>query len=50
MPKGAEVNLFTLCWHWGAAKRGRGVKQHATYIILFESFITNTGSFQGMRR
>jgi hypothetical protein len=29
----------------GAPKRGRGVQQHATYSILFESFIVNTGSF-----
>jgi hypothetical protein len=29
----------------GAPKRGRGVQQHATYSILFESSIVNTGSF-----
>ncbi len=29
----------------GAPKRGRGVQQHATYSILFESFIMNTGDF-----
>jgi len=28
----------------GAPKRGRGVQQHATYRILFESFIVNTGA------
>jgi hypothetical protein len=50
MPKGAEVNLRTLCWYWGAAERGRGVQQHATYLILPESFTANTGSFQGMPR
>src|SRR5882672_5133694 len=27
----------------GAPKRGRGVQQHATYSILFESFMVNTG-------
>jgi len=27
----------------GAPKRGRGVQQHATYSMLFESFIVNTG-------
>jgi hypothetical protein len=29
----------------GAPKRGRGVQQHATDSILFESFMVNTGSF-----
>ena len=29
----------------GAPKRGRGVQQHATYSILFASFMVNTGSF-----
>jgi hypothetical protein len=28
----------------GAPERGRGVQQHATYSILFESFIVNTGA------
>ena len=27
----------------GAPERGRGVQQHATYRILFESFSVNTG-------
>jgi hypothetical protein len=27
----------------GAPERGRGVQQHATYSILLESFIVNTG-------
>jgi len=27
----------------GAPKRGRGVQQHATYSIPFESFMMNTG-------
>jgi len=44
MPKGAEVNLRTLCWYWGAAERGRGVQQHATYLILPESFTANSHS------
>ena len=35
----------------GAPKRGRGIQQHATYSILFESAIVNTGSFpEGMGR
>src|SRR4029453_11817328 len=29
----------------GAPERGRGVQQHATYSILFESSTVNTGSF-----
>jgi hypothetical protein len=29
----------------GTPKRGRGVQQHATYSMLLESFIMNTGSF-----
>ena len=29
----------------GAPKRGRGVQQHATYSILLESFMMNTGDF-----
>ena len=28
----------------GAPERGRGVQQHATYSIPFESFMVNTGS------
>ena len=28
----------------GAPKRGRGVQQHATYRILFESSTVNTGA------
>jgi len=27
----------------GAPKRGRGVQQHATYTIPFESYTVNTG-------
>ena len=27
----------------GAPKWGRGVQQHATYSILFESYLVNTG-------
>ena len=27
----------------GAPERGRGVQQHATYSILLESFMVNTG-------
>ena len=50
MPQGVQINLFTLYWHWGAAKRGRGVQQPATSLILPESFTAHTGSFQGMRR
>jgi len=29
----------------GAPKRGRGVQQHATSSMLFESSMVNTGSF-----
>ena len=29
----------------GAPERGRGVQQHATYRIPFESFMMNTGDF-----
>lgn len=36
---------FTLEEDGGAPKRGRGVQQHATYSIPFESFMMNTGSF-----
>ena len=39
----AQVNLSTLCWHWGAAKSRRGSKQHATYVIWYTSTVVNTG-------
>jgi hypothetical protein len=39
----AQTHLFTLCRYWGAAESGWGSQQHATYIILFESAILNTG-------
>jgi hypothetical protein len=41
--KGTEVNLCILWESWGAAKRGRDAKQHATYLISFESSPVNTG-------
>ena len=34
---------FTLEEDGGAPKRGRGVQQHATSSMLFESFLMNTG-------
>jgi len=34
----------------GAPKRGRGVQQHATYTIPFESFVMNTGDLWGIAR
>ena len=43
MWKEAQTHLFTLCRYWGAAESGWGSEQHATYIILFESSILNTG-------
>ena len=43
MWKEAQTNLSTLCRYWGAAESGWGSQQHATYIILFESAILNTG-------
>jgi hypothetical protein len=39
----AQTHLFTLCRYWGAAESGWGSQQHATYIILFESAMLNTG-------
>ena len=41
--KEAQMNLCTLCRYWGAAESGWGSEQHATYTILFESFMVNTG-------
>jgi hypothetical protein len=43
MWKGAQTNLLTLCRDWGAAERGRGSEKHATYTILSESSVVNTG-------
>ena len=43
MWKEAQTHLCTLCRYLGAAERGWGSQQHATYIILFESSILNTG-------
>ena len=45
LPKVPEANLGTLWDDWGAAKRGRGTQQHATYLISLESYTVNTGSF-----
>ena len=43
MWKEAQTHLFTLCRYWGAAESGWGSEKHATYTIVFESFIVNTG-------
>ena len=41
---GLQVNLMLPWRKMGEPpKRGRGVQQHATYSMLFESFIVNTG-------
>ena len=37
------MNLLTLCRYWGAAESGRGDEERATYPILFESDMANTG-------
>ena len=34
---------LTPCYVWEAAESGRDIRQHATSIVLFESFIVNTG-------
>ena len=43
MWKEAQTHLCTLCRYWGAAESGWGSESHATYSILFESSILNTG-------
>ena len=43
MWKEAQTHLCTLCRYWGAAESGWGSQQHATYIILLESSLVNTG-------
>ena len=40
-----QVNLTYPADNWGAAKSGRGLKERATYIVPFESYMTNTGDF-----
>src|SRR6266851_6538272 len=41
--KGHRQTCTTLCNSWEATKRGRGIRQHATYSILLESYTVNTG-------
>jgi len=43
-----EVNLFyPLSKGWGAAESGWGQEKHATYNVLFESAMRNTGDSSG---
>ena len=41
----SQVNLTYPVYDWEAAESGRGSQQRATYSVLFESYIPNTGSF-----
>ena len=41
--KDVLARFATLEEDGGAPERGRGVQQHATYSILLESFMVNTG-------
>ena len=43
MWKEAQTHLFILCRYWGAAERGWGREQHATYTIPLESSTLHTG-------
>ena len=43
LQKVGETHLSTLSRHWGATERGWGHEERATYTILFESSIVNTG-------
>jgi hypothetical protein len=45
--KGTAVNLGIRCSSWGAAKRGRDAKPHATSLISFASSPVNTGDSPG---
>jgi hypothetical protein len=40
-----QINLSYPVYDWEAAESGRGSQQRATYSVLFESYIPNTGSF-----
>jgi len=40
-----RANLSYPVYDWEAAESGRGSQQRATYSVLFESYIPNTGSF-----
>ena len=40
-----QTNLSYPVYDWEAAESGRGSQQRATYSVLFESYIPNTGSF-----
>jgi hypothetical protein len=43
LQKVGETHLFTLSRYWGATERGWGHEERATYTILFESSMVNTG-------
>ena len=43
LQKVGEKHLVTLARDWGATERGRGHEERATYPILFEFYMTDTG-------
>jgi len=43
LQKVGETHLPTLSRYWGATVRGWGHEEHATFPILFESSMVNTG-------
>jgi hypothetical protein len=43
MHEGTQVNLHYPVEQLGSHKAWKGIRQHATYSILFESSIVNTG-------
>ena len=41
--KAVQVNLPYPASDWGAAESGRDRREHATYLVLLESSVVNTG-------
>jgi hypothetical protein len=47
LQKVGETHLSTLSRYWGATERGWGHEERATYTILVESSMVNTGESSG---